>query len=64
MKYYRIVWKGKITECGGQGNWWSEDKVSETVMLKKVIDLNKKYAQLDHKLETKEGENQNETERI
>jgi len=52
MKWYRIAWKGKITECGGQGEWFSE--VSEEFMIRRVNDLNKKYKFLEHKLETKE----------
>jgi hypothetical protein len=54
MKYYRIVWEGKITECGGQGEWWPEKEVSEEFMLKKVKDMDNKYKFLEHKLETKE----------
>jgi hypothetical protein len=57
MKYYRIVWKGKITECGGQDDWWPEDEVSEEFMLKKVKDLDKKYKFLEHKLEIKGDDN-------
>lgn len=58
MKWYRIVWIGKITECGGHERWFSEDEVSEEYMLKRCISLNKRYTQLEHKLETKEENNE------